>query len=263
MATADRVVILAGNGDFLGRVASLAQAHLDYERGIALLEQRAVLTPNNASAHLALGRAYIDEGREQEGYAELVVALWLDAANAETLTALGRLHLGAGRYPQAVAALTRAVALAPASAASVHALGEALTGAGQTVEGRRHLEEAERLRSEAVETQRRLRTAGMLALEAELHVAQGRHEQAIAAWQQVIELQGRSAATHMRLGETYAAAKRLDEAAAQLQMAITANAGPDAHRRLADLYAVMGRSDDSARERRLYTDARLMELRAR
>jgi tetratricopeptide (TPR) repeat protein len=263
VATADRLVVLAGNGDFLGRVASLAQAHLDYDRAIALLEQRVVLTPNNASAHLALGRAYMDEGREQEGYAELLVALWLDAANADTLTALGRLHLGAARYPAAVEALTRAVTLAPASPASVHALGEALTSAGQAAEGRRHLEEAERLRSQAVETQRRLRTAGMLALEAELHLAQGRHEQAIAAWQQVIELQGRSAATHLRLAETYAAAKQLDEAASQLRMAIAANAGADAHRRLADVYAAMGRSDDSARERAAYATARLRELQAR
>jgi tetratricopeptide (TPR) repeat protein len=263
VATADRLVVLAGNGDLLGRVASLAQAHLDYDRAIVLLEQRVVLTPNNASAHLALGRAYMDAGREQEAYAELVVALWLDAANADVLTALGRLHLDAARYAAAVDALTRAVALAPASAESVHALGEAMTRAGQAADGRRRLEEAERLRSQAVETQRRLRTAGMLALEAELHLAQGRPEQAVTAWQQVIQLQGRSAATHVRLGEAYAASQRLDEAAAQLQMAISANAGADAHRRLADVYAAMGRSDDSARERRAYTDARLRELQAR
>jgi tetratricopeptide (TPR) repeat protein len=156
----------------------------------------------------------------------------------------------------------RAVSMAPASAESVHALGEALTQAGQTAEGRRRLEEAERLRSQAVETQRRLRTAGMLALEAELQLAQGRPDQAVTAWQQVLELQGRSAAAHLRLAEAYAAAKRLDEAALQLQMAVSANAGPDAHRRLAEVFAAMGRSEESARERRAYTDARLRELRA-
>jgi tetratricopeptide (TPR) repeat protein len=260
VATADRLVVLAGKGDLLGRVASLAQAHLDYERALALLEQRIALAPNNAGGHMALGRAYLDNGREQEAYAELVVALWLDPANAETLAALGRLHLGADRYPPAVEALTRAVALAPTSAESVHALGEALTRAGRVDEGRRRVEEAERLRLQVVETQRRLRTAGMLALEAELHLAQGRHEQAVAAWQQVIELQGRSAATHVRLAEAYTAAKRFEEAASQLQMAISAKAGADAHRRLADVYAAMGRSDDSARERTAYTEARLREL---
>ena len=98
MAVADRLVVLAGKGDLYGRIAGLAQAHLDYDRAVALLEQRVTLTPNNASAHQALGRAYVDQGREDEGYAELVVALWLDPSSAETLTAIGRLHLGAGRY---------------------------------------------------------------------------------------------------------------------------------------------------------------------
>lgn len=263
VAMADRLVVLAGNGDFLGRVASLAQAHLEYDRAMALLQRRVALTPNNAAAHLALGRAWMDQGREENAYAELVVALWLDPANADPLTALGRLHLGAGRFAPAVEALTRAVTLAPANAESMHALGEALTRAGRAVEGRQRLEEAERLRAQAVETQRRLRTAGMLALEAEVQLGQGRHEQAIAAWQQAIELQGRSAATHVRLADAYVAAKRFDEAATELQMAIGAGGGAEPYRRLADLYAALGRDDDSARERRAYTAARLRELRGR
>ena len=269
MAVADRLVVIAGTGDLYGRIASLAQAHLDYDRAVALLEQRVTLTPNNASAHQALGRAYVDQGREDEGYAELVVALWLDPSSAETLTAIGRLHLGAGRYAAAVETLTRAVAhapenaTAPTSATAVHALGEALTRAGRTAEGRTRLEEAEGLRTRAVEVQRRLRTAGMLALEADLHRTNGEHDRAIEAWQQVLALEGRSAAAHLRLADVLVAAKRMDEAAAQLVMAIGANGGAEAHRRLALVYAAMGRVDESARERRLYTEARLRELRER
>ena len=123
----------------------------------------------------------------------------------------------------------------------MHALGEALTRAGRTAEGRTRLEEAERLRARAVELQRRLRTAGMLALEAELHRTNGEHDRAIEAWQQVLALEGRSAAAHMRLADVLVAAKRLDEAAAQLVMAIAANGGAEAHRRLALVYAAMGR----------------------
>ncbi len=263
IATADRLVLLAGTGEWYGRIATLAQAHLDYERVIELLEQRVALTPNNATAHQALGRAYVDQGREEEGYAELVIALLLDPASAETLTTIGRLHLSAGRYSPAIEALTRAVTLAPANPESVHALGEALTRAGSADEGRQHLAEAERLRTRAVETQRRLRTAGMLALKAELHVANGEYDRAIETWQQVIEHEGRSAATHLRLADAFVAAARLGEAATQLQMAIAQNAGAHAHLRLAEVYAVMGRTDDSVRERRTYTERRLTELRER
>ena len=263
MAIADRLVVLAGTGELLGRIAGLAQAHLDYDRAVVLLEQRVTLTPNNASAHLSLGRAYVDQGREDEGYAELVVALWLDPSDADTLTAIGRLHLGAGRYAPAVDTLTHAVALAPANATAVHTLGEALMRVGRTDEGRVRIEDAQGLIAQAVEQQRRLRTAGMFALEAERHRTNGEYDEAIEAWRQLLALEGRSAAAHLRLADALIAAKRMDEAAAQLEMAVTANGGAEAHRRLAFVYAAMGRADESTRERRLYTEARLKELRER
>ena len=101
----------------------------------------------------------------------------------------------------------------------------------------------------------------MLTLEADLHRTNGEHDRAIEAWQQVLALEGRSAAAHLRLADVLVAAKRMDEAAAQLVMAIGANGGAEAHRRLALVYAAMGRVDESARERRLYTEERLKELR--
>jgi tetratricopeptide (TPR) repeat protein len=125
------------------------------------------------------------------------------------------------------------------------------------------LEEAEQLRVRAVDLQRRQRTIGMLALEAELHRANGEHDRAIEAWQQVLALEARSATAHLRLADVLMAAKRMDEAAAQLVMAIEAKGGAEAHRRLALVYAAIGRTDDSARERRLYTEERLRELRGR
>ena len=82
ISMADRLVLFAGNSEFYVRIAKLAQAHLDYRRAIALLELAVRITPNNASAHQLLGRAYADQGRDEEGYAELVVALWLDCVRA-------------------------------------------------------------------------------------------------------------------------------------------------------------------------------------
>ena len=75
LATADSLVLLAGKGELFGQLAKLAQARLDYERAVNLLEQRVALTPNNAQAHKALGLAYVDHGRDEPGYAELVMAL--------------------------------------------------------------------------------------------------------------------------------------------------------------------------------------------
>ena len=93
LSVADRLVLFAGKGELLGQMAAMAQAHLDYDKGVNLLNLRVALTPNNAASHKALGRAYVDQSREEIGYAELVTALLLDPLDAETLMEIGRAHV--------------------------------------------------------------------------------------------------------------------------------------------------------------------------
>src|SRR5688572_13140344 len=122
---ADRLVLLVGKGELYRALAGLAQLHLDDDKAIGLLERAVRMTPNNASAHKALGRAYVENGRDVEGYAELVIALLLNPDDVETLTALGRWHLTADpvdRVGRSVAALERAVAIDPTNRLAVHAL---------------------------------------------------------------------------------------------------------------------------------------------
>lgn len=263
IATADRLTLLAGTSAMYRRVATLAQAHLDYDRSLALLQQAVVLTPNNATAHQALGRAYIDQGRADEGYAELVIALWLGPDDAGTLTALGGLHLATGHFPEAVEALTRAATIDPADAQIVHALGEALVRAGNGDAGRQQIDTAVRLQERAVEAQRRARTAGMLSLQAEVENARGNVAGAIDRLRNAATLENRDVAIRLRLADALIAANRHDEAAAELQQAVSLNAGADVHRRLANVLAALGRAEDRDRERQLYTNARLQELRER
>jgi len=261
ISRADRLVMFAGNSEFYLRIGKLAQAHLDYGRAMALFEHAVRITPNNASAHQLLGRAYVDQGRDEEGYAELVVALWLEPSNAETLTSLGRLHLTLGEYQPAIDALAHAVSVEPGNAQAAHALHESLMRAGRTREAEQLLGEAERLQARAVEAQRRLRTLGMLSLQAEVRMAQRDYDGAIEVWQQATALEGRSVSAHVRLADALIAANRLDPAAAELQAAIGLNAGTDIHRRLADVFAALGRNEDSARERGIYIEQRLQQLR--
>jgi tetratricopeptide (TPR) repeat protein len=258
---ADTVVLIAGRGEFYGRVAVLAQRHLEYDRAIDLLEQRVAQTPNNAAAHRALGQAYTEQGRDDTGYAHLIASLLLDPSNADTLTAIGRLHLAAGRPTSATEALERAVALEPTDGQALQALGEALARAGRTAEGQQRVEAASRLLALRVEEQRRRRTAGTLAAEAELNMRAQQYDRAVALWQQVVDLDSQNAGSYLRLADALAQAKRLAPAANQLEKAISLNAGPEAHRRLAEVYAALGRRDESARERQRYTEYRVQELR--
>ena len=263
IAMADRLVLLAGRADMIGRVARLAQDHLDFDRAISLLERQVTLTPNAADAHKALGSAYIEQSREDVGFAELAIALSIAPADAGTLATIGLLRLNAGELPEAIEALQKALALDPASRTVAQALGQALVRAGREKEGRTLMEQAARLQEGFTGQQRRIRTAGALRSQAEQQMADGMTAEAIATWQQIIPLEPRYSDNHLRIAEALVAQKRFDEAASHLQTAISLDGGIDAHRRLADAYALLGRDADAARERQRYRDLRLAELRRR
>ena len=257
----DRYVLLAGRGDLYVSLARFARTQLDYERAIAVLEQAIAETPNNIAVHKALGRAYIDDGREDEGYVELVVALMLDPEGEETRIALSRIHLSAGRADRAVEILERPAASGNRDA--VRALGEALVRAGRTAEGEKRLQESDRLQAQAVEDERRERAAAALALQAEVRMTERDYTGAIDLWQQIVTMRGDSASTHLRLADALVAAKRLDEAATAYRTAISLDASAEAHRRLADVFDALGRPEDSARERSRYESRQLEDLRRR
>jgi tetratricopeptide (TPR) repeat protein len=260
LSLADRLVLFAGKGELMGQMAAMAQGHLDYDSAVKLLELRVALTPNNAAAHKALGRAYVDLGHEEIGYAELVTALLLDPLDAETLTAIGRLHVAADRTPQAIAALQRALALDAGNSEALHALGNALIRAGRTAEGQQRLEDSVRRQAQDVEDQRSRRTAAMLSVQAAIHASKGEYDAAIDSWKRAITMR-RDSVGPFQVADALIKAGRLEEASAVLQAAIPSNPRPEIHRRLAEVYAALGRTEESARERRTYTEQSLEQLR--
>ena len=263
IAAIDRYVLLAGRGDLHVSLARFARTQLDFPRAIALLEQAISIAPNNIAAHKALGRAYIDEGRADEGYAELVVALMLDPDDEETRLDLARVHLASDRAERAVELLGRA----PIDAGhrdAVRALGEALIRTGRTAEGESRLRESERLQTQAIEEDRRLRIAGSQRLQAEVLITGGDFTGAIELLQQVIASDPASASAHLRLADALVATKRLDEAVKAYQAAIALDtASAETHRRLAEVFDALGRGDESAAARARYVSRQLEQLRRR
>ena len=263
IAMADRLVMLVGRGELYRALARLAQLNLSYDTAVDLLEDAVAITPNNAAAHQTLGRAYVENGRDTEGYAELVVALMLDPEAVPTLIDLGRVHLTAGRPARAVDVLERAVIGDATNAVAIRALADALIRAGRTAEGKQRLEEAERLQARAIENERRVRSVAVLTLQAEVRMGARDFNGAIDLWRQAIALQRGSAARQLRLADALVAANRQGEAVTEYLTAISLGAGAEAHRRLAELYDTLGLTADSARERATYVSRRLQELRGR
>jgi tetratricopeptide (TPR) repeat protein len=259
----DRYVVLVGRGELHIRLAKLAQTHLEYATAISLLERAATLIPNSSLVHTTLAHAYIEDGRDSEAYAELVIALMLAPDSAEALTGLGRLHLAAGRLPDAINALQRAVAIGRNNQEALQALGNALVRAGNSAEGQTRLQESAQLRSRSIDEERLTRTIALLTVQADVRKDARDFAAAVDLWDQIVQLRRGNATNHVRLADACVSAGRLEEAAKEYQTAISLGAGVDVHRRLAEVLAALGRTDDSARERASYVQQRLEDLRQR
>jgi tetratricopeptide (TPR) repeat protein len=108
-----------------------------------------------------------------------------------------------------------------------------------------------------------MRSATVLRLRAEREMSAGQFAEAIATWQELIPMESGYADNHLSLAEALVAEKRLEEAAARLQTAITLKAGIEAHRRLALVYETLGRAADANRVRQMYIERLLQDLRRR
>jgi predicted Zn-dependent protease len=101
----------------------------------------------------------------------------------------------------------------------------------------------------------------MLTVQAEVRMSSGEFDAALDLWKQAATIR-RDSVGALQVADALIKTRRLEEAAAVLQAAISSNARPETHRRLAEVYAALGRAEESARERQAYTRLRLEELRS-
>ena len=76
---------------------------------VAAADRRVRANPNDAAAHRDLASLYLKQGRQDEAFAEVAIAAWLDPDDPLTFVTLGQSLMADGRDEDAVAALERAV----------------------------------------------------------------------------------------------------------------------------------------------------------
>jgi tetratricopeptide (TPR) repeat protein len=187
---AAELTVPAGKAHLYWRIAELAHRHQDYDRVADALGHRVRLLPNEPIAHRDLGMAYSRAGRNDDALIELLMASMLGQRDAEMLAAIGQIHLNAGRLAAAEAALRRAIALDSRLPQARYALGTTLLRLGRADEGKRELDEFQRLRTQALEDQRRSFEISTLIHEAEIHAREGRLEAAVAPYERAAALGG-------------------------------------------------------------------------
>jgi tetratricopeptide (TPR) repeat protein len=245
--------VISGKGALYLRLADLEHRHLEYERVIDPLTRRARLDPNNARAHTDLGLAFTRVGRTSDALVELVVASLIGPDDAEALTAIGQIHFDAGRYAAAETAVSRAITVRPALAQARYLLGQTLDRLGRPNESRVQLAEYDRLRAAANDNFRHEFEVDMLRKDARRTAADGRPEEAAAAWQKVVDREPKSVSDRVALANALVRADRLEAAVEQLEAASRLDdSDRETYRQLAELYSKLGRASDSAKARQTY-----------
>jgi tetratricopeptide (TPR) repeat protein len=260
---AQRLAALSGQALVYQSVAALASVHLDVARMSDATNLRVRVNLNDAEAHRELASVYTKQGREDEAFAELAIATWLDPEDALTLVALGQNHMAAHRDLDAIEALERAVALAPNLRDARYALAQALTRAGRRADAQRQLSEFERLRAETIAHDRRQMDIAALKGTAVRQSAQGQHRQSVETWKKVIGLEPAVAQNYRDLAETLVKAGALEESLQYFVKTAELDGVADVHGRLADVLARLGRSRESAVARETYERLRLEDFRRR
>jgi tetratricopeptide (TPR) repeat protein len=245
--------VIAGKGALYLRLADLEHRHLEYDRVIDPLTRRVRLDPNNARAHTDLGLAYTRVGRTNDALVELVAASLIGPDDAETLTAIGQIHFDAGRYAAAETVLGRAIAVRPALVQARYLLGQTLDRLGRANESREQLAEYDKLRAAAHDAFRHVFEVDMLRQDALRAAAAGRQEEAVAAWQKVVDVEPKSVLDRVALAKALVRAGRQAAAVGELEAASRLDdSDRETYRQLADLYSKLGRASDSATARQTY-----------
>jgi rhomboid protease GluP len=113
-----------GSGMHFGRSAMDARENID--QMIRELQNKVKQSPQDASAHYALARAYFTKGQFSEGESELKRVLDLQPQNTEARMALGAFYLRQKRSKEAQDEFTKVVAQEPDNAVAHAALGVTL-----------------------------------------------------------------------------------------------------------------------------------------
>ena len=260
---AQRRVAISGRALLHQSVAALATLQQDLGRTSDAINLRLRVDLNDGEAHRDLASVYTKQGRQDDAFAELAVATWLDPEEAFTLVALGQSHMAAHRDLDAIEALERAVALAPNLREARYALAQALTRAGRRADAQRQLTEFDRLRAEAIARDRRQMDIAAIKATAMRQSAQGQHRQSAETWKKVIALEPDVAQNYRDLAEVLVKAGALEESLQYFVKTAELDGVADVHGRLADVLARLGRTRESALARDTYERLRLEDFRRR
>ena len=259
----ERLMPVSGRAAVHQAVATAATLQQDVARATAASDRRTRANLNDVAAHRDLASVYLKQGRQDEAFAEVAIAAWLDPGDPLTFVTLGHSLMADGRDEDAVAAFERAVTLQSGLQEARYGLAQALTRASRREEAQRHLVEFERQRAEATAREQQALDIDAVKSEAARKSAAGQHVQAAGIWKKVIGLEPDRAQNYLDLAEALVKAGALEESLQYFVKTADMDGVAEVHLRLAGVLARLGRARESALARETYENLRLEDFRRR
>ena len=177
----------------------------------ALFEHTLRVTKNNFVIHNNLGKALVDQGKNDEAMAHFREALWINPKDARVHTNLGVLLAREGNDTEAIFHFTEALRNNPANAEVHNSLGVLLGRQGRNDEAMVHYREALRLDPGNADAHFNL---------ASLLNRQGKRDEAILHYTEGLRIKPGHAEGHNDLGVILADRGKIDEAIVHLNEAV-------------------------------------------
>ena len=251
---------VVGSDYLYATMAHACLAQPDHACAVDAAAKRVDINPNNGDAHRALGEIHLQLGEHEQALTEFLAALLVNPQDAESFAAIAQIHLRTGRYPAAIEAAQRALDINPTHKTAPYALGSALTRAGRIDEGAAALQRFEQIRTRSLEQEQRDWDLKMLNQEANVRLANGDDEAAIAALEKVVS-NDPAAISLVTLGRVLKKVGRYREAIQRFRQASDLQASPEVYRLLAETYEAQGEPDEGQKYRAAYQRAKEDRLR--
>jgi tetratricopeptide (TPR) repeat protein len=127
------------------QIGDVQEDLLDWDKALDAYRNVLSFQPDDAGAHLALGRLYLNRNDPQRAVSELRAALGSASAPDGVHSSLGRAYRALGDLDSSVSILQKGVERNPADEESLYMLGQVLLALGRESEGRRVMGEYQSL----------------------------------------------------------------------------------------------------------------------
>jgi protein O-mannosyl-transferase len=203
-----------------------------------LWEDTVSKSPGKARPHSNLGYFYMEDGRLDKAYKELLAAVRLRPDYVEAHTSLGNVYLMQGRRDDALRELKTALKLSPDYTEAHIDLGNLYAAEGRLDEALGEYQDVLKLKPDHLEAHISL---------GNVYLMQSREDDALREYQTALKLSPDDFQAHNNLGNLYFMQDRLDQAIKEYQIALKLN--PDAvqtRTNLMTVYRKQGRMGETA-----------------